>query len=239
MSDQFQYSDLQVSMDYYVDIVICMDGTGSMNPIMDEVKANAKSIYNQFLDKMEELDKEVAQLRIKVITFRDYGEDKEPMTESKFFTFPAEMEAFDAYVNGIRATGGGDRAENALEAIAKAIQSDWTKSGEKRRHVILVFTDDAALPLNARATAPGYPADMPKSLEELGAWWHGTGDGPSHTGSYETRAGRLIVFAPDASPWKDMETWQRYWFAYSQAGAGKGLSDIDIRQVLAVLSGSI
>ena len=61
--------------EYNVDIVMCIDATGSMAPIIDEVKSNAISFYQRFVDSMEENDKDVAQLRIKVIVFRDYGCD--------------------------------------------------------------------------------------------------------------------------------------------------------------------
>ena len=67
--------------DYFVDIVMCIDATGSMSPIIGEVKNNAISFYQRFVDSMEESDKEVAQLRIKVIAFRDYGVDDEPMLQ--------------------------------------------------------------------------------------------------------------------------------------------------------------
>ena len=56
-------------LDYSVDIVMCIDATGSMSSIIDEVKANALSFYQKFVDEMEAQDppKSVQQLRIKVI----------------------------------------------------------------------------------------------------------------------------------------------------------------------------
>ena len=74
--------------DYNVDIVMCIDATGSMSPIIEKVKENALSFYQRFLESMEESEKTVEQLRIKVIVFRDYGCDEAPMTESEFFTLP-------------------------------------------------------------------------------------------------------------------------------------------------------
>lgn len=180
--------------EYYVDIVMCIDATGSMAPIIDEVKSNAMSFYQKFLDSMEENEKEVAQLRIKVIAFRDYGCDAEPMKESQFFTLPDDNEAFKAFVSGIEAQGGGDAPENALEAIALALKSDWTTGGSKRRHAILVFSDAPALPLGARADSPSYPAGMPKDIAQLGAWWECTDQTLGST--YQAKAGRLIAFVP-------------------------------------------
>ena len=56
-------------MDYNVDIVMCIDATGSMASIIDDVKRNALSFYQKFVDEMEAKAKSVQQLRIKVIAF--------------------------------------------------------------------------------------------------------------------------------------------------------------------------
>lgn len=220
--------------EYCVDIVMCIDATGSMAPIINEVKGNALSFYQRFVDAMEESDKEVAELRIKVIVFRDYGCDDEPMVESQFFTLPDQNEDFRAFVSGIEAKGGGDAPENALEAIALALKSDWTVSGSKRRHAILVFSDAPALTLGARAGAPSYPSGMPADLAQLGAWWEGTDQ--SLSGSYQPKAGRLVAFVPNAEPWTDLQAWNRYWPAFSTAGTG--LSDVDIQSAIDLLVGS-
>ena len=227
---------LQSSGDYYVDIVMCIDGTGSMSPIIEEVKTNALTFYQQFVDAMEENDKGVEQLRIKVIVFRDYKSDKSAaMEQSEFFVLPDQNDAFQAYVNGITAKGGGDAPENALEAIAYALKSDWTTGGSKRRHAILVFSDAEALPLEARAGEPSYPAgEMPVNIAQLGAWWEGTDQTLSST--YQPNAGRLVAFVPNASPWTELQAWNRYWPAFSNAGTG--LDAVDIASAIDLLVGS-
>ena len=220
--------------DYFVDIVMCIDATGSMSPIINEVKANAISFYQRFVDSMEESDKGVAQLRIKVIAFRDYGCDAEPMVISDFFTLPEQNEEFRAFVDGITATGGGDGPENALEAIAHAMMSDWTTGGSKRRHAILMFSDAEALPLGARAGSKSYPAGMPADIAQLGAWWEGTDQSLSST--YQPKAGRLIAFVPNAEPWTGLQAWNRYWPTFSNAGTG--LSDVDTQTAIDIMVGS-
>ena len=220
--------------EYYVDIVMCIDATGSMSPIIGEVKNNAISFYQKFVDSMEENSKEVAQLRIKVIAFRDYGVDDEPMVESEFFVLPDQNDEFKNFVENISATGGGDEPENALEAIALALKSDWTTGGAKRRHAILVFSDAPALEFGARAGSSSYPDGMPSSIAELGAWWHGTDQSLSST--YQANAGRLIAFVPNAEPWTDLQAWSRYWPAFSPAGTG--LSDVDIQSAIDLMVGS-
>ena len=220
---------------YYVDIVMCIDGTGSMSPIIEEVKGNAISFHHKFIDAMEEADKDVAQLRIKVIVFRDYGTDDEPMVESEFFMLPEQNDEFTSFVNSIEAKGGGDEPENALEAISLALKSDWTTEGAKQRHFILVFSDAPALKLGERADCPGYPSGMPKNMAQLSAWWEGTDQTLSST--YRPKAGRLVAFVPNAEPWTDMQSWNRYWPAFSPAGTG--LEDVDIQQAINLMVGSI
>ena len=218
-------------MDYNVDIVMCIDATGSMSSIISEVKANALSFYQKFIDEMEAQDppKSVQQLRIKVIAFRDYGADSEPMVESKFFVLDDEVEAFQEFVNGIEASGGGDGPENSLEALALAMKSDWVRTGSVRRHVIIMYTDAPALKFSARADEPGYPAEMPKDIAELREMWDGQ--------YMEKRAKRMLVFAPDCEPWSDMVGWSNTFHTASQAG--KGCDDTDIATCIHLLVQSI
>lgn len=220
---------------YCVDIAMCIDATGSMGGIIEEVKANALSFYQQFVDAMEESGKEVGQLRIKVIAFGDYQCDAIPMNESRFFNLPDENAEFKAFVDAISANGGGDAPENALEAISIALKSDWTTEGSKRRHVILVFSDAPGLQLGERAGCPGYPTDLPKDLAELGAWWEGSDQ--SFVGTYQKKAGRLVAFVPNAYPWTEMQSWNRYWPEFSdKAGAGV---DVDTMTAIELLVGSV
>ena len=227
-------SDNQGMGGYFVDIVMCIDATGSMAPIINKVKENAMSFYQRFVDSMEENDKEVSTLRIKVIVFRDYMCDSEPMVESSFFILPDQNAAFKSFVNNIEACGGGDKPENALEAIALALKSNWTTAGSNRRHAILVFTDAPALALGERADSPNYPSGLPRSIAELGAWWEGTDQ--MFQSTYQRKAGRLVAFVPEVSPWTDLQAWNRYWPAFSNAGTG--LEEVDIQQAIDLMVGS-
>ena len=225
---------LQGMGDYNIDIVMCIDGTGSMGPIIDEVKSNALSFYKKFVDAMNLEGKTATQVRVKVIVFRDFECDEHPIEESDFFVLPDQEAEFNAFVAGIRAEGGGDIPENALEAIALALKSDWTTGGSKRRHAILVFSDAEALPLGARAGSSKYPAGMPADLAQLGAWWEG--EDQTMGGTYQAKAGRLVAFVPSAYPWNEITAWNRYWPTFSPAGTGLG--DVEIQQAIDILVGS-
>lgn len=208
-------------LEYSVDLVMCIDGTKSMYPIIEEVKANALSFYQRFVDGMEanEPPKNVGQLRVKVIVFRDYGVDAEPMAVSPFFCLGdgGEDELFNEFVNGITATGGGDAPEDSLEALALAMRSDWVRTGAKK-HVIMMFTDTGAH-MFTNADKPGYDPSMPKNLAELRELWEGQ--------EMDDHAKRLLLLTPDCEPWTGMFDWTNTFHLASKAGCGCSETDID------------
>ena len=67
---------------YNVDIVFCIDVTGSMGGILDTVKANALKFYPDLQKALEEKDKNVENLRIKVVAYRDFYCDGIPYSAS-------------------------------------------------------------------------------------------------------------------------------------------------------------
>ena len=212
---------------YCVDITMLIDATGSMASIIREVKENAMAFCDKFHEAMELNGKNVDELRIRVIPFRDYAyDDASPMEQSEFFVLPEQNDAFRSYVNDITAKGGGDEPESALEALALAMRSDWTTNGSKRRHVILVFTDASAHPLNdsRRTSSTQYPSNMPVDLAQLGDMWAGCSQ--ELGGMPDERSARLVLFAPNVQPWCDMQVWNNVWASFSKAG--KGLAEVDI-----------
>lgn len=224
-------------MDYNVDIVMCIDATVSMRDAIEMTKETALTFHEQLAEAMSASMRDIGKLRIKVIVFRDYGCDAEPMVESKFFVLPDENVEYKAFVDGIKVSGGGDLPENSLEAISLALKSDWTTEGSKRRHIILVFTDNEALKLGERADSPNYPEGMPADLAELGAWWEKTDQ--NFISNYEPDAGRLVVFAPRMYPWNEegIEVWNRVTLTATAPGAG--MKDVVFEEILDRLVSSI
>ncbi len=216
---------------YCVDIVMCIDATGSMEHIIDEVKANALSFHDKFKEKMDEALKVVDKVRVKVIAFRDYAVDSEPMLVSKFFTLPEENEQFKNFVEGIEAIGGGDLPENGLEALALALKSDWTKDGDIRRHIVIMYTDAEAKPLGVDNPTLENGETLPKSFGELQELWEG------QSSIMERRAKRILLFAPDVEPWNNFVTWS--FVEHTASEAGKGLTEIDMSQCIDLLVKSV
>lgn len=224
-------------MDYEIDMVMCIDVSGSMTPFLDQVKDKVLNFGNMFIEQMQEdrSEVEVTRLRVKVIAFRDYEKDSVPMQESRFFVLPEEEAEFASFVNSLTADGGGDIPENALEALALALKSDWTTNPQKR-HGVFMFTDAPALPLGKRAGFTGYPSGMPKDLPQLSSWWHGTDQ--SFRSNFNFKAGRFIAFVPNAEPWTQLQTWKNAWVYFTQE-AGKGLEDVDLATAIDLFVHSI
>ena len=201
---------------FYIDIVVCLDAAESMARYIDQTKQTMLKLLNQLVDTLEEHEQEVAQLRMKLIAFRDFGRDEEPMAESPFFTLPEQYDAFRDCLDAIETKGGGGGAQNGLEAIALALRSDWTTGKENLRHIVWVFSADGVLPFGERAGCPGYPDGMPKSMEEFSAWWEGTDT--ALAGSFDLKAVRLTAFVPQRESWAELDQLWQTNIVYTLAG---------------------
>ncbi|GHU57069.1 hypothetical protein FACS189411_09540 [Bacteroidia bacterium] len=215
---------------YNVDIVFCIDVTGSMGGILETVKTNALKFYPDLQKALSEKDKNVDSLRIKVIAFRDFEADGSSALEQlEFVKIPENDGKFSSFVSGLKPTGGGDEPENGLEAIALAIKSDWDKGGDRQRHIVVVWSDASTHPLEKASSYK--PSGLPANFNELTDWWEGQ--------SYMSNtAKRLILFTPDATAWTDIAThWESVIHVPSKAG--EGLADVDYKTILSTIVNSI
>ena len=199
-----------------VDLVLVIDATGSMYNCIETVKENAKNLYYDLCRLVEEEGiRTIHQMRIRVIAFRDYLEyeneiasplSKEPhvpMMATEFFRMPDEIDDFVEAINSIEAVGGGDAEEDALEALAFAMRSNWSPAspGVDRRQIIALWTDADAHEIGYGRASEVYPPAMAKNFRELEEWW-GLFD-QMHIQRHEKTTGymdhtskRLLLFAP-------------------------------------------
>ncbi|MCK9904175.1 hypothetical protein CC117_30235 [Parafrankia colletiae] len=228
----------QGNLQYAVDIVMCIDVTGSMGPVIDRVKENALSFHAHLDAAMGRKGKSTSQLRIKVIAFRDFGYNtQDAIQESEFYVLPDESAGFERFVKGLVATGGGDEPESALEALALALQSSWERGMDRRRHVVVMFTDASAHPLGSPSAvaAPSYPQHIARNLEELSEQW---GYATSQSAVMENSAKRLVLFAPERPPWPDLaEEWN--WTIYFPSRAGAGLEEYELDEIVDTIAHSL
>lgn len=220
---------------YSVDMVFCIDATGSMDRILDIVKTNALNFYRDVTESMAKKGKNVSELRVRIIAFRDYvADEEEAMLVTDFFKLPEDAEKFGTCVNSIMAKGGGDEPEDGLEALAYAIKSKWNTEGMKKRQVIVVWTDASTHELGYGARSKHYPNGMAKNMRELTAWW---GD-KQNAGFIDQRAKRLLLFAPDLPGWSNISnTWDNV--IHYPSNAGNGLKELEYDQIVATIANSI
>ncbi len=220
---------------YNVDIVMCIDCTGSMGDLLTTVKTNALKFYPDLKARCDAKGKEISELRIRVIGFRDfYADEANAIQDSGFYNIPDQESEFKSFVNGLQPTGGGDEPENGLEALAMAINSDWTTGGDKRRHVVVVWSDASTHPVGLdKCKNEFYPQDMPKDFDELTDWWN-----LRQGGRMNFNAERLIIFAPDASAWTEIGiNWENT--IHHTAKAGMGLTEVDYETIMAAIVESV
>ncbi|WP_406043844.1 vWA domain-containing protein [Succinimonas sp.] len=223
-------------LEYNVDIVFCIDATGSMGPLLDMVKENALTFYRDLMNEMSQKGKNIDRIRARIVAFRDYMADgKNAMLTTDFYDLREESDRFDAVIRSLHPEGGGDEPEDALEALAYAIKSKWTKGGDKRRHLIVVWSDASTHPIGYSAAAMNYPRKMVKTFDELTNMW----DGDAKSGGLmDSNAKRLLIFAPEAEYWTDIaETWDNVIHFPSEAGSG--LDRLSYQEILAQIINSI
>ncbi len=221
-------------LSYHVDMVFCIDATGSMRHVLDFVKQNALNLYRDVTGAMERKRKVVSRMRIRVIAFRDYVADgDQAMMASDFFVLPEQAQQFSDCVNGLTASGGGDIPEDGLEALGYAIRSDWTREGVKKRHIIVVWSDAPTHPMGHGRIAPWYPDGMAESFDELSLWWEDEQLG----GAMDENAKRLLIFAPDAPEWNRISAeWSQVVHVQT---VSEGLSELEYQQVIDAVCNTI
>ena len=183
-----------------VDVVFCIDGTRTMEAIIDSVREWAKEFCRVTKNEIERRDANMGTFRVKLIIFRDYGYDDAPMDISEWLELPKDEELFSDRLNGITPSGGGDHPENGLEALWYAMKSDFV-TGRRDLQIIVLITDADALDLGERIFSPNYPADM-GSLADLVSIWMGMVEDPNL--KLQQRNKRLIMIAPAKTQYEEL-----------------------------------
>lgn len=202
-----------------VDVVMCMDVTGSMGGLIYTVKSHALSFYDIFNEACTENGIELSSLNTQVIAFRDSLEDGNKWLEiSNIYAMPDEREDFTSFVNGLYATGGGDTPESGLEALHKAFsRPNWGIDDGYHRQVVILWTDAPYL--------------TTWSLEALEAQWNEMPSGR-----------RLVLFAPNglsdsnSGSWENLDSWKNVMHITNTA---EGFENIDyvIEAIIGELTG--
>ncbi len=235
---------------YKIDICFVIDATGSMHPIIDQVKEQASQLHEKIVNGLKESNKNVSELRLKVIDFADFGfEQDDAIHQSNFFTID-QIDNFKECLASIkiedaRGGRGGDEPENGLEALYLAMNSDWTPlpRGEKGRHIIVLFTDASPLALGERDGSIGYcKDDYPADIEELSSVWHEKepDQGGTKLTPISCKNKRLILYVPEGEgerSWQPVTQWEQTTTSF--VNAAEGLQNVSIDAILAEIVRSV
>jgi len=121
-------------------VYFALDVTGSMDAIIDAIKTN----INQFVTQLQAKDFDPM---VGIVTFTDNVSGSLPLTK--------DIAAFQAFVGGLRAAGGGDAQEASLaavEEVLKRLEAEETRDNAVR--TILAITDN-----------PGHRGGVPTGRE--------------------------------------------------------------------------
>jgi hypothetical protein len=192
-----------------VEIVICLDVTGSMQGTIDDLKANLLSLHENIANEYKRRGITIYDIGIKIVAFRDFYVDGDAAAHiTPFFNLPNENVRYRAAVTSLVADGGGDSPETSLEALALGIMSEWDRSGDKNQLVVLI-TDAPPHPLDKRMgnKPENYPKNIPPTLDAMKELWE--------SGQYIKNSGKkLLLVAPiaDSQIWEDISnTWTMVW----------------------------
>lgn len=176
-----------------VDVVMCIDVTGSMSDIINTVKNNAIGFYDLFEQLCAKKEIELNALNAQVVAFRDKNEDENWLETSPTYSLPSQKEQYNSFVNSLYADGGGDTPESGLEALQTAFsKTDWGKDDGYHRQVVILWTDAPYL-VGAYSSV---------SLSSLSTQWNSMPSGR-----------RLILFAPygtdeNGDSWGNLDSWK-------------------------------
>lgn len=168
-----------------VNFVLCLDVTGDMSNIIDNVREKIIDYLSGLADKVRSEEYGEGNLYVTVVEFRDVDFDFEvPLEVSRRFLLPEEKQALKSYLDGIKTVGGGDIPESGIEALEEA-----------KKYV------SADCYRNAIALITLAPCKCPHDNGELHAVAQKITSFP--TAAYKNA---IVVVCPYCNEWKDFES---------------------------------
>lgn len=186
-----------------IDILLCVDGTSSMGKVIEEVKANITSFVNNLIERLKiDSNFEIGRIRIKLVVFRNADYDGDYwFQETPFYNLEKSAERVNEFLKNIEATGGSPEinVEDGLMALSNALSTANWDSSQNDIQIIGIWTDTKSKTIdpNHKELKEG----APKTYEELKGFW-------INIFLRKHPNARLLLFAPDLFPWKNiLEEW--------------------------------
>lgn len=196
-----------------MDLVMCIDATGSMQNVIDTAKNNAMSLEQNLLAELQARELNIERLRTRVVFYRDYDPPDVYfgiMDSSPFYDLPDQRGLFNTFIAAEQANGGGNWPEAGLECFNEAMTSDWATPEDQYTIVMPVI----AIWTDAPADRAGdwrnrfwgwryYPRDMPWTNSDLLAKWNNPNVIPQDLKS-------VVLFGPEDGGWEDLSYYPGY-----------------------------
>lgn len=113
-----------------VEVVFCLDTTGSMGGLLEGAKQKIWAISNQIAG-----GKPAPQLKVGLVAFRDRGDEY----VTKVFDLTEDLDAIHGHLKGFVAAGGGDEPESVNQALNEAVTKiKWSTDNKTLRIIFLV-----------------------------------------------------------------------------------------------------
>ncbi|MBE6333507.1 MAG: hypothetical protein E7071_01620 [Bacteroidales bacterium] len=193
-----------------VEVIMCIDITGSMSDVINTVKRNAISFYDSFNERCNENGIQLTGLNTQVITFQDINvEGPDWLQVSSLYSLPAQQTQFNSYVNSISLGYGGDTPESGLDALEVAFQKTNDIDDGYHRQVIILWSDAPYL--------KGSYSNI--SVTELEGKWNALPSGR-----------RMILFAPygvegsNSASWGNLDSWTN---VFHESNLTSGFNNFD------------
>src|SRR5262249_7260804 len=136
-----------------IEVVFCLDTTGSMTGLIEGAKQKIWSISNQIAG-----GKPAPELKVGLVAYRDRGDEY----VTKVFDLTDDLDAVHATLKSFKAAGGGDFPERVNEALHVAVNKvKWSQDKEVLRIIFLVgdapphmdYPDDVKYPETCKKAA--------------------------------------------------------------------------------------
>ncbi|GIW81996.1 MAG: hypothetical protein KatS3mg105_3803 [Gemmatales bacterium] len=113
-----------------VEVVFCLDTTGSMRGLIEGAKQKIWSICNQIAG-----GKPAPDLKIGLVAYRDKGD----AYVTKVFDLTDDLDAIHGHLGTFQAQGGGDNPESVNQALFEAVNKiKWSTDDKTLRIIFLV-----------------------------------------------------------------------------------------------------
>ncbi len=113
-----------------VEVVFCLDTTGSMGGLIEGAKAKIWSVCNQIAN-----GKPTPLLKVGLVAYRDRGDDY----VTRVTDLTDDLDAIHGQLKGFSAQGGGDTPESVNQALDDAVNKiHWSRDRHTLRIIFLV-----------------------------------------------------------------------------------------------------